>query len=105
MQIPEFLFVLDFNNFLLTNARDRRKINSDRYRFQFDVNLGVEIFVWGGCGTVQTGTGKVDPARIFKCTTAARAEVFIDSESKLCLELVCRFLEIPVQYFLRKFII
>ena len=48
MQIPEFLFVLDFNNFLLTNARDRRKINSDRYRFQFDVILGVEIFVWGG---------------------------------------------------------
>jgi len=24
-------------------------------------------------GTVQTGTGKVDPARKFKCTTAARA--------------------------------
>ena len=48
MQIPELLFVLDFNNFLLTNARDRRKINSDRYRFQFDVNLGIEIFVWGG---------------------------------------------------------
>jgi len=23
-------------------------------------------------GTVQTGTGKVDPARKFKCTTAAR---------------------------------
>ena len=23
-------------------------------------------------GTVQTGTGKIDPARIFKCTTAAR---------------------------------
>ena len=51
MQIPEILFVLDFNNFLLTNARDRRKINSDRYRFQFDVNLGIEIFVWGGGGT------------------------------------------------------
>ena len=48
MQIPELLFVLYFNNFLLTNARDRRKINSDRYRFQFDANLGIEIFVWGG---------------------------------------------------------
>ena len=24
------------------------------------------------CGTVQTGTGKVDPARKLKCTTAAR---------------------------------
>ena len=26
-------------------------------------------------GTVQTGTGKVDPARKFKCTTAARDSV------------------------------
>ena len=25
-------------------------------------------------GTVQTGTEKVDPARIFKCTTAARVQ-------------------------------
>ena len=25
-------------------------------------------------GTVQTGTGKVDPARKFKCTTAARGK-------------------------------
>ena len=25
------------------------------------------------CGTVQTGTRKVDPAQKFKCTTAARA--------------------------------
>ena len=25
-------------------------------------------------GTVQTGTGMVDPARIFKCTAAARGE-------------------------------
>ena len=24
------------------------------------------------CGTVKAGTGKVDPARKFKCTTAAR---------------------------------
>ena len=27
--------------------------------------------------TVQTGTGNVDPARKFKCTTAARAEHFV----------------------------
>ena len=29
-------------------------------------------------GTVQTGTGKVDTARKFKCTTAARAKLEIN---------------------------
>jgi len=30
------------------------------------------LFTLCPCGTVQTGTEKVDPARKFKCTTAAR---------------------------------
>jgi len=33
--------------------------------------------------TVQTGTGKVDPARKFKCTTEARGQVIHDFAPKL----------------------
>ena len=34
-------------------------------------------------GTVQAGTGKVDPARKFKCTTAARGTMY--NERNQCL--------------------
>ena len=33
-------------------------------------------------GTVQTGTGKVDPARKFKCTTAARDQIIDKKECR-----------------------
>ena len=33
---------------------------------------GIRLLTQCPCGTVQTGTGKVDPARKLKCTTAAR---------------------------------
>jgi len=37
-------------------------------------------------GTVQTGTGKVDPARKFKCTTAARGIYKYQNKQKLKTE-------------------
>ena len=37
--------------------------------------------------TVQTGTGKVDPARKFKCTTAARALNGVSLEITLTVSL------------------
>ena len=38
--------------------------------------------------TVQTGTGKVDPARKFKCTTAARVDVFFSRFSGFSLKII-----------------
>ena len=38
--------------------------------------------------TVQTGTGKVDPARKFKCTTAARADVIFSRFSGFSLKII-----------------
>jgi len=40
--------------------------------------------------TAQTGTGKVDPARKFKCTTAARKGLKGKVESKMSLEITFR---------------
>ena len=52
-------------------------------------------------GTVQTGTWKVDPARKFKCTTAARLEgqtktrqiVFFIGFQKMCFYFVIKLLQ------------
>ena len=55
------------------------------------VLMSVCLFTQGPGGTVQTGTGKVDQARKFKCTTAARAVLI---PSKLWLSIPIWFLNI-----------
>ena len=51
------------------------KVNSTYIKHKVCVNLVAQASPAIELGTVQTATGKVEPARKFKCTMAARASI------------------------------